>query len=343
MNAMHPMSILVNRLRYKHLSLLVALDDTGNLHQSAADINVAQPSASRMLASIEEALGFPLFERRSRGLHPTPLGTATLAYARRALADLERFSESLEQQRKGGYGQLTVGAIMGAAPDLLAAALAELKLERPLLNVRVLGETSDQIVELLHKGRVDFALGRFTDPLQHNEFDFEPIAKETLHLVVRADHPLADDRKPCLQSLIGWPWILQPIASPARQIFEDELMRARLSTPVNTVECGSIFATLQLLQNNDAIAMLPESVVRDYVRAGLLVSLPIEIGKNLTGYGILLRKQEAPSEPARRFIELLRRCSTAPKRPFPDAARRTVPLRAVGGGPRPAMELDAQA
>ena len=130
-------------------------------------------------------------------MQPTPLGTATLAYARRSLADLTRFAADLESKRRGGHGQLTVGAIMGAAPDVLAMAVAELKSERPLLNVRILGETSDQVVQLLHRREVDLALGRLTTPLQHNDFDFEPLAREAMRLVVRAKHPLAGKRAAC--------------------------------------------------------------------------------------------------------------------------------------------------
>ncbi len=193
MNSSASCVTLVNRLRFRHLSLLVALDDARNLHQAAADINVAQPSASRMLADIEEAFGFALFERHARGMVPTPLGIDTLAYARQSLAHLTRFAEALEVKRKGGHGQLTVGAIMGAAPDLVAVAVADLKAERPLLNVRILGETSDQVVELLERREIDLALGRFTHSLQHNHFDFEPIANETMKLVrtgaASADRP----------------------------------------------------------------------------------------------------------------------------------------------------------
>ena len=60
---------LVNRLKFKHFALLVALDDARNVHQAADAINVAQPSASRMLGDIEEAFGFLLFERNARGMH----------------------------------------------------------------------------------------------------------------------------------------------------------------------------------------------------------------------------------------------------------------------------------
>ncbi|RQH06447.1 LysR family transcriptional regulator [Paraburkholderia dinghuensis] len=300
---------LVNRLRFKHLALLVALDDTRNVHHAADTVNVAQPSASRMLGDIEEAFGFRLFDRNARGIEPTALGVVTLAYARRALADLTRFADDLDVKRRGGHGQLTVGAIMGAAPDLLAQAVAMLKTERPLLNVRILGETSDQVVQLLHRREVELALGRLTTPLQHNDFSFEPLARETLVLVVRAQHPLARREHITLAELMDWPWVAQPITSPARELFEGELARAGLGTPVNLTESASIFATLQLLESFDAVAMLPESVVRDHVRGRLLVVLPLEIGKSLPGFGVLTRSNEPLAEPAEHFVSLLRRFS----------------------------------
>ncbi len=96
---------LVNRLKFKHLALLVALDDArSNLHQAAEAIKVAQPSASRMLTDIEEAFGFLLFERNARGMQPTPLGTSALAYARRSLADLTRFADDLDNKWRGRHG-----------------------------------------------------------------------------------------------------------------------------------------------------------------------------------------------------------------------------------------------
>ncbi|KVU52283.1 LysR family transcriptional regulator [Burkholderia cepacia] len=309
MNLHAPPLSLVNRLKFKHLALLVALDDTHNLHQAADEINVAQPSASRMLGDIEEAFGFRLFERNARGMSPTSLGDVVLTYARRALSDLTRFAEDLDTKRRGGHGQLTVGAIMGAAPDVLALAVATLKTERPLLNMRILGETSDQIVQLLYRREVDLALGRLTASLQHNDFNFEPLARETLVLVVRARHPLAERTHVTLNELVAWPWIAQPVTSPARAILEEEFASAGLSTPSNLTECGSVFATLQLISTYDSIAMLPESVVRDHVRAKLFVALPIEIGNSLPGYGVLTRKEEPLSEPAVHFVSLLRRFS----------------------------------
>jgi DNA-binding transcriptional LysR family regulator len=170
-----------------------------------------------------------------------------------------------------------------------------------------MGETSDEIVEFLLEGKIDLAVGRFSSPLQHNLIDYEVLGNETLCVVARIGHPLVRVRRLTLPMLEGSPWILQPLTSPARQIIEQEFGQGGMKTPVNVVECTSIFATLQLLQKTDAVAVLPESVVRDHLRAGLLVQLPPTIGKRLPGFGILTRRRIPLGATALSFIEALRR------------------------------------
>lgn len=298
---------LVNRLRLKHWSLLSALGETPTLNQAALRINVTQPSATKMLSDIESAFGFPLFERHARGMRATPLGSEVVAYARQTQASLERFLEGLEIKRRGGHGHLVFGAIMGAAPDLVARAVADIKRERPRLNVRILGETSDQIGILLDRHDIELAVGRFTDPLQHNKFDFAPLSDEPLQAVVRHQHPLARRRALDWSELVRWPWVLQTMSSPARLLLEEEFTRAGVASPADVIECTSIFATLQLVQSSDAVAVLPESVVRDHVTARLLVALPLVVGQDLKAFGLLTRRDEPLSEVAQSFVTHLER------------------------------------
>lgn len=297
---------LMNRLRLKQLALIAALGQLRNLHRAAEAVHVTQPTATKMLHDVELVFGFPLFERLPRGMQPTELGEEVVRFATRLLADFDRFAQDLEGKRRGGFGQLVVGAIMGAAPDIVARAVADLKADRPLLAVRLLGETSDEILDLLAAHKLDLAVGRFSGPLQHNEFDFEPLANETLYIVARTGHPLQNHPKLALTDLGGLPWVMQPLTSPARQLLEQEFANASMPTPADMVEASSIFATLQLLQTSNAVAMLPESVVRNHLRAGLLCCLPMTIGKNLTGFGILTRKNETPGGAARDFVKALR-------------------------------------
>lgn len=296
---------LVNRLRLKHWALLSALGEAPVLHRAAAQISVTQPAATKMLADIELAFGFSLFERHPRGLRPTSLGLEVVGHAQQAQASLARFIEDLDSKRRGGHGQLVIGAIMGAAPDVVANAVARIKGERPLLNVRIVGETSDQVATLLARHEIELAVGRLAALLQHDTFDFSPLANETLQVVVRAGHPLLRRRGLGLASLMEWPWVLQPTASPARQVLESEFAKANLGTPRNAVECGSVFAILQLLQATDSVAVVSESVVRDHVRARILRTLPLTVGGDLKDFGVLTRRGEPLSEMAATFVRYL--------------------------------------
>ena len=125
-------------------------------------------------------------------------------------------------------------------------------------------------------------------------------------MVARKDQPLAHVGGLTLRSLSDAAWILQPVTTPSRQIIEQEFGHGGIRTPADIVECSSIFATLQLVQKSDAVTVLPESVVRDHLATGLLVRLPIAVGKHLPGFGILTRRGEPLSEIAREFIESLR-------------------------------------
>lgn len=307
MNASPHARALFSRLRYKHLLMLVTLVGTRNLHRAAEALHMSQPATTRMLQDVEEAFGCALFERQARGLKPTALGAEILEFARRALNGLDRCAEDLDARRSGGYGHLAVGAIMGALPDLVVRAIAESKARQPGLQLRILGDTSDQLTELLEQERIDVAIARFTQPADLGRFTFEPLGNEHLAVVVRTGHPLAGRAAPDLAELVAeWPWILQPEASPARVALEAAFARRQLPPPADVIECGSVFAMLQLVQITDAILVLTEAVVRDHLRTGLMVSLDLEITEPLTPFGILLRTGQVPSAALEGFLGLLR-------------------------------------
>ena len=328
---------LVNRLRLKHLELLALLDDTPVLHVAAKQLNVSQPATTKMLADLEATFGFALFERHARGLRATPLGQQVVDYARAVRRMTTAFVEDLDNRRRGGGGRLVVGAIMGSAPDVLAQAVAQLKARRPLLHLRIVGETSDQIVELLEQGEIELAVGRPARAEDLRHFSFTPLANEQMVLAVRRGHPLLRGQALDLPTLVPWPWVLQPPSSPSRQLFETELALAGVASPANVVECSSVFAVLQLIQETDSVAAVSESVVRDHVRAGLIAVLPLRFGQELRSFGILSRRGEALSEAAQDFAGCLREVARTTSGGAAEAPAR----RGTRGRKAPAQEAQA--
>ena len=63
----------------------------------------------------------------------------------------------------------------------------------------------------------------------------------------------------------------------------------------------------QLIQLTDAIMVLSESALRDYLKMGLVVALPVVMEVQLAPFGIMLRKGDPVSRELGLFIDLLRR------------------------------------
>jgi DNA-binding transcriptional LysR family regulator len=298
---------LLSRLRFRHLSLLLAIDEHRNLHRAAQAVHLAQPSATKLLRDLEKVFGFAMFERLPRGMHPTALGLEVVRFARRALGHLERFAQDVDSKRVGGDGQLVIGADSGTASALVARAIAELKTRRPLLVIRFLHGSDDAIFALLLESRIDLAVGCFCNPMQGNAIEYERLGEEVLCMVVRPRHPLAAVGRVDLKMLKSCTWILPPSSDPLRQTIEQELGQLDRNVCQNVIECASSVATSQLLQASDSIAMMTESSVKDPLHAGLLVRLSYAARQSHKPFGIATRRGERLSSAAEEFRQVLQR------------------------------------
>ncbi|NWC97066.1 MULTISPECIES: LysR family transcriptional regulator [unclassified Pseudomonas] len=298
---------LFNRLRYKHLHMLVALSSSQNLHRASQSLNMSQPAATRMLREIEDMFACDLFERLPRGMRPTALGKELIRFAESALNGLDRCAEELMVRQQGGYGYLSIGTIMGAAPDLVMDSIAQIKALNPQMRIRIMGDTSDQVIQLLEQGRIDLAIARRNAATDSEHYSFEPLGNERMLVVVHAGHPLAQRQHLPLAELVSdWPWILQPQASPARIGFDEALQQLALPQPADIIECSSVYSMQQLIQLTDAIMVLSESALRDYLKMGLVVALPVALEVQLAPFGIMLRKGDPVSRELGLFVDMLR-------------------------------------
>jgi len=295
-----------DRLRFRQLKLIVALGEQGTLRRAAVAINATQPTATKMLAEVEDIMGVRMYERGPRGLTANGAGRELLTFATGVMSEFARLIGALEARQSGGVGELVVGAILGMTADVIAQAVVEMKQQWPLLTIKLRGETSDNVLAMLEARTVDVAVGRFNNATQHSLYSYEPLGEETLCLVARSGHALAQTRKLKLRDVAGHRWVMHSMANPARQILDLEFGKAGLAAPNDIIEANSILTVFRILERSDAIAMLSESLIRDQIRAGLLCRLPIKIDARLTGFGLLTRRGEPLQGTAAEFADRIR-------------------------------------
>jgi DNA-binding transcriptional LysR family regulator len=301
-----PLPPVFGKLRFRQLQLLDILGRTRNLRMTAELMHMTQPAATKILGDIESMLDAQLFERLPREMRPTDLGLFAMRYAGSALADLSRFVQEFQTLKQGGHGQLTVGAISASAAQLLTAGIREIRQRRPLLVIRLVEQSSDQLAVWLEQKKLDIMLGRLTEPRQQALFDFEALSSEDVWVVAGGHHPLLERAEIELPELAAWPWILYPQATAIRQLFEESFAGLGLPAPASMVETPSIFSTLELLQATDMLSLQPRAAVEKYVARGLLGRVSVTIRRSMSQYGIVTRRHETPSGAMLEFMAILR-------------------------------------
>ncbi|MFB7538285.1 LysR substrate-binding domain-containing protein [Streptomyces zaomyceticus] len=270
------MDLLDGRLKFRHLTLLVAILDHGSVGRAAETLHLTQPAATRTLRELEGIADLPLFVRMPRGMRATLYGEALAEHARAVIAEMRRAGEHLTALRQGREGTVTVGALLAGTNVLLPRAVAQLKRERPRVTVVVREGTPDVLHPALLAGELDVIVGRVGPaPKEGDGLRQRRLYRERIRLAVRSGHPLLNASDATLMDTLGFPWILPVEQTALRQELGALFAERGLTLPADRVECTSILTMRALLLQTDMVALLPELVLHaDEQLAALPVELP---------------------------------------------------------------------
>jgi DNA-binding transcriptional LysR family regulator len=303
---LNPNWFLKARLKTRQLLLLIALDDYRNIHRAADELHMTQPAASKQIKDLEEMLEVRLFERLPRGMEPTIYGETMIRHARMALTSLALAHDDLVTLKSGLSGQVEVGVIMSPAMALLPRAIARIKEQAPLLRIGVQLESSNLLLDKLQRGTLDFMIGRILEKGDSSGLIYEELTEEPACAVVRAGHPLMENKQLALEDIATLPWILPPQGSILRHRFDMMFRRAGLQPPANVVDTTALLVITALLQQTDALHVMPLEVAQYYASLNVMQILPIELPCKMDAFGIIRQQDHLLSPGATLLLDAVR-------------------------------------
>ena len=99
----------LDQLRY-----FLKVAEKGNFTRAAEDLFITQPALSRSIQKLEEELGQPLLDRKTRSVSLTDAGVLLEARAREVLAILENTKSLIEGKQKIVGGIIVIVSIVAA-------------------------------------------------------------------------------------------------------------------------------------------------------------------------------------------------------------------------------------
>ena len=303
-------SLYLRSLRPVQLRLIATIAQQGKLRLAADLCGMTTPAASRMLADMETQLATELFERRPKGMVPTPTGEVLVRHASKLVHDVDQMAAEFDAHLAGTGGAVRVGAVTGGALAIMIPAILEMKKDAPLVDVSLDVSSTAQLMHGLERGDFDFALSRVGSDDYSRGFDILPAQTESVLLMVRRSHALAGAGPVALADLRDAMWTMQDRGAPIRHALEIAFHDEGIDLPENLIKTASVVAIMALLRDSDVIAVVTQEV------ADLLLSPPfdadlvlLETRKpiSIEPYYVLCPRDRLMSRAARNLLDHVRK------------------------------------
>ena len=292
-------------MELNQIEAYVSVIREGNFSRAADKLNLTQPAVSQRIANLEVELGGRLLERSGRRLKLTPLGNLFLPYAKRLMSVLADSNRIVKQYQSGQIGHVAVVSLDNMAYFLLRKPMLEFHKAFPSVDVTIRIGNQPKLLNFLYDGTV--ALGLMAGPVWTTELQVHAQFRTRVLPVASPNHPLAQQAEPLLVSDLFAHTLFRATLNPGVTAVIEQIAEQARPGSGGAVLWVPAVMVIQLLLENQGIAMLPEYYVQDHVVAGRLVYLDIKNLPAMSSQPTLVSLKDAYLDQHNQaFIQLLR-------------------------------------
>jgi LysR family transcriptional regulator, regulator of abg operon len=295
-------------MKLHHFREVVAIVEQGSIRAAARVLRVAQPVLTRSLADLEREIGAPLFERRARGVVPTPLGQAFAGRAILIQNEMRQLRDEMDQLRGSTTGTVTAGLSIAAHLALLPATLTPFRQRYRDTRLHIIEGFYPTLEAGLRSGSVDFYVGPSPGKRLAPELSQEVLFPNRRTILCRKGHPLAGART--LRDLADADWATTSITVDAEDEIGGIFQRHKLAAPRLAIRSQSALTLMVCLLNSDLLAMAPVQWSEFTTAGGALAT--IQVMEELEAPAIvMIKRADLPLTPAAiHLLDLMRRVQT---------------------------------
>ena len=280
------------------LRMFQSVASTGSMSKAALELNTVQSNVTARIKSLEDEVGFALFERTNRGVTLTAAGRRLLPFAARAARLLDDARRAVADEGTPS-GVLTIGSLDTTAALHLSPVLAAYVAAHPAVDLSLKTGTTCELVEQVLDRQLDGAY--VCGPANHPDLLVEPFVREELVILTAPAITSFEalSRKPDLKIVVlkaGCSYRLQLEAMLAR----------RGIVGVRQLEFGTIQAIIACVSAGVGVTLLPRALLGSIWERGRLRvhPLPNDEGQVET---VFIRHREAfTSSALRAFMDMAR-------------------------------------
>lgn len=220
----------------------------GTLTEAAQHLGISQPAISRLIADLEEEIGFKLFDRSGRRVVATAEAQLLVEEVKRALVGLDQIKETALEIGKYRYARLRLITAHSIASTVATDLIGAFAAVNPDTFVSLEVQSSEAAVEWVVSQQCDIAI--IDNAPESPALASRKLTVGTTHCILPLGHRLADKARIVAGDLEGEAFISFRPGSIFRarvdQIFQRADVQRRLRYEARTTEaiCSMVAAGL---------------------------------------------------------------------------------------------------
>lgn len=173
--------------------------------KSSEELNLSQPALSRSILRLEEEMGVPLFERKSRGVVLNQYGKVFLKYTNQVLSEMKEAKQKIHDMVDLYHGVISLAFIQTLGSSFVLDLISDFQKEFPNIQFHLSQNISSKILKEIDAANIDIGFCSPLDP--HEHLCSIPVLTEELFLIVPATHRLAGKERVNLSEVADDPFI----------------------------------------------------------------------------------------------------------------------------------------
>ena len=214
----------------------------GNMSRAAETLHVTQPTLSKQMKDLEQERGKKLFRRGSSSVSLTDEGMLLRKRAEDILEMVDKTVDEFSALDTITGGEVHIGCAESHQIKYLAQAIKAFKEKYPLFRYHLTSGNTEQVVERLDRGLIDFAV--IVDPPNLSKYNYLEVPEaNTWGLVMKKGDTLSHKEKICMDDLIGLDLICsaQAMQTDIPRWCGEKADMLSLSGTINLAYNGSVF------------------------------------------------------------------------------------------------------
>jgi DNA-binding transcriptional LysR family regulator len=259
-------------LNIEQIEAFIYVSLTGNFSKAGELLFISQPSVSARIKTLENEIGYSLFNRNGKNVVLTKEGETFLPFAKTVLQNMQDGIQAIHQSNSNTEGELTISSVLTTAQYILPSLIKEFHEDYPKVKLVVHTGHSPNVLDMVLNHQVTIGISR---SVSHPQIDTIHLFDDEMVLAIYPDHPFSSKEFVTVKDVAKENLILYNRGSLDWTLINNAFNSIGIKPNV-VLEADNINLVKQMVKMKMGIGILPLFSIKEEVESNSLTVVNIE-------------------------------------------------------------------